>query len=45
MAQAADGAGARVRTGDLAAFEAVMRQYERLVLVTALRLLGNMVDA
>src|SRR5580704_1312256 len=45
MAQAADGAGARVRAGDLAAFEAVMRQYERLVLITALRLLGNMEDA
>src|SRR5580698_2891723 len=45
MAQAVDGPGARARTGDLAAFEATMRQYERLVLVTALRLLGNMEDA
>ena len=33
------------RAGDLAAFEMLMRQYERLVLVTALRLLGNMPDA
>jgi RNA polymerase sigma-70 factor (ECF subfamily) len=33
------------RAGDLAAFEAVMRHYERLVLVTALRLLGNLADA
>ncbi|HWC97698.1 MAG TPA: sigma-70 family RNA polymerase sigma factor [Candidatus Sulfopaludibacter sp.] len=31
--------------GDLAAFELLMRQHERLVLVTALRLLGNMADA
>jgi len=45
MAQAVDGPGTRVRTGDLAAFEGVMRQYERLVLVTAFRLLGNMEDA
>lgn len=45
MAQAVDGPDARARTGDLAAFEAVMRQYERLVLVTALRLLGNLEDA
>jgi RNA polymerase sigma-70 factor (ECF subfamily) len=45
MAQAVDGPGTRARAGDLAAFEAVMRQYERLVLVTALRLLGNMEDA
>ena len=29
----------------LAAFESLMRQYERLVLVTALRLLGNLADA
>jgi RNA polymerase sigma-70 factor (ECF subfamily) len=36
---------AAARTGDLAAFETLMRQYERLVLVTALRLLGNMEDA
>jgi RNA polymerase sigma-70 factor, ECF subfamily len=45
MAQAVDGSDARVRAGDLAAFEAVMRQHERLVLVTALRLLGNLEDA
>jgi RNA polymerase sigma-70 factor (ECF subfamily) len=45
MAQAVDGPSARARTGDLAAFEAVMRKHERLVLVTALRLLGNLEDA
>jgi RNA polymerase sigma-70 factor, ECF subfamily len=33
------------KAGDLAAFELLMRQYERLVLVTALRLLGSMADA
>jgi RNA polymerase sigma-70 factor (ECF subfamily) len=33
------------KSGDLAAFERLMRQYERLVLVTALRLLGRMEDA
>jgi len=33
------------RSGDLVAFEMLMRQYERLVLVTALRLLGNLPDA
>jgi len=33
------------KAGDLAAFELLMRQHERLVLVTALRLLGNMADA
>ena len=33
------------KAGDLAAFEMLMRQYERLVLVTALRLIGNMADA
>jgi RNA polymerase sigma-70 factor (ECF subfamily) len=33
------------RSGDLAAFERLMRQYERLVLVTALRLAGNLPDA
>jgi RNA polymerase sigma-70 factor (ECF subfamily) len=33
------------RTGDLPAFEQLMRKYERLVLVTALRLLGNLEDA
>jgi RNA polymerase sigma-70 factor (ECF subfamily) len=33
------------RRGDAAAFECLVRQYERLVLVTALRLLGNLDDA
>jgi RNA polymerase sigma-70 factor, ECF subfamily len=33
------------RVGDLAAFEQLLRQYERLVLVTALRLLGDLGDA
>ena len=33
------------RAGDLAAFEELMRQYERLVLATALRMLGNLEDA
>jgi len=33
------------RQGDLASFEGLMRQYERLVLVTALRLAGNLPDA
>jgi hypothetical protein len=33
------------KAGDLAAFEPLMRQYERLVLVTALRLLGVLEDA
>lgn len=33
------------RSGDLAAFEMLMRQHERLVLVTALRLMGNLPDA
>jgi RNA polymerase sigma-70 factor, ECF subfamily len=33
------------RSGDMAAFEGLMRRYERLVLVTALRLLGNLEDA
>ena len=45
MAQAVDGPNAQTRAGDLAGFENVMRQYERLVLVTALRLLGNIEDA
>lgn len=36
---------AAARAGDLAAFESLMRQYERLVLVTAMRLLGNIEDA
>jgi len=33
------------RGGDLAAFDRLMRRYERLVLVTALRLAGSMPDA
>ena len=33
------------RAGDLGAFEILMRRHERLVLVTALRLLGKMEDA
>jgi RNA polymerase sigma-70 factor (ECF subfamily) len=33
------------KAGDLAAFELLMRQHERLVLVTALRLLGVLEDA
>jgi RNA polymerase sigma-70 factor, ECF subfamily len=33
------------RSGDLTAFEILMRRHERLVLVTALRLLGKMEDA
>jgi len=33
------------RAGDLAAFEGLMRHYERLVLVTALRLTGSLPDA
>ena len=33
------------RSGGLPAFELLMRQYERLVLVTALRLAGNLPDA
>jgi RNA polymerase sigma-70 factor, ECF subfamily len=33
------------RSGDLAAFEGLMRQHERLVLATALRLTGSMEDA
>jgi len=36
---------AAAKAGDLAAFEALMRQYERLVLVTAFRLLGGLPDA
>src|ERR1035437_8060156 len=36
---------AAARSGDLAAFEPLIRQYERLVLVTALRLAGNLPDA
>jgi RNA polymerase sigma-70 factor (ECF subfamily) len=33
------------RSGDLAAFEILLRQYEKLVLMTALRLMGNLPDA
>jgi RNA polymerase sigma-70 factor, ECF subfamily len=33
------------KAGDLAAFEQLIRQYERMVLVTALRLLGRLEDA
>jgi RNA polymerase sigma-70 factor (ECF subfamily) len=40
-----DGEQAGTRAGELAAFEALMQQHQRLVLVTALRLLGNMEDA
>ena len=40
-----DGPLEAARTGDLAAFESLMRQHERLVLVTALRLLGALEDA
>lgn len=36
---------ASAKAGDLAAFERLMRQQERLVLATARRLLGNMEDA
>src|SRR6476646_5973874 len=36
---------AAARSGDLPAFELLMRQYERLVLVTALRLAGSLPDA
>src|SRR5580693_3432098 len=36
---------AAARAGDLAAFELLMRQHERLVLATGLRLTGNMEDA
>ena len=39
------GAIEAARAGDLAAFETLMRRHERLVLVTALRLLGKMEDA
>ena len=35
----------RSRAGDLSAFEALMRRHERLVLVTALRMTGNLADA
>ena len=33
------------RSGDLAAFDQLMRQHQRMVLVTALRLLGRLEDA
>jgi len=36
--------GPDARAGELAAFERVMRQYERMLLVTAMRLLGNLED-
>jgi RNA polymerase sigma-70 factor (ECF subfamily) len=36
---------AAAKAGDLAAFEQLMRRHERLVLVTALRLLGSLADA
>jgi RNA polymerase sigma-70 factor, ECF subfamily len=36
---------AAARAGDLAAFEQMIRQYERLVLVTSMRMLGNVADA
>lgn len=36
---------AAAKAGDLEAFEGLLRQYERLVLTTALRLLGNLEDA
>ena len=36
---------ASAKAGDRAAFERLMRQHERLVLATALRLLGNLEDA
>lgn len=39
------GAIAAAKAGRLAAFESIMRRHERLVLVTALRLLGNLEDA
>src|SRR5690348_6384445 len=36
---------AAAKAGDLQAFERLLRQHERLVLATALRLLGNLEDA
>ena len=51
MVEAVEGPGERsrwieaARAGDVAAFDLLMRQYERLVLVTAWRLLGNLDDA
>src|SRR5579883_147385 len=44
-AMMAERTGQAAESDDLAAFEALMRQHERLVLVTALRLLGNLPDA
>lgn len=41
----AEPAGQAARTGGLEEFEQLMRRHERLVLVTALRLLGNLSDA
>ena len=40
-----DSALGAAKAGDLAAFDLLMRQHERLVLVTALRLLGVLEDA
>jgi RNA polymerase sigma-70 factor (ECF subfamily) len=51
MTASADGPGdcsdaiQAARAGDLAAFESIMRRYERLVLSVALRLTGNLEDA
>src|SRR6266545_1342593 len=51
MATAAEGPYERsdtfdaARSGDLAAFERLMRQHERLVLATAMRLTGSIEDA
>lgn len=51
MAAAVENSDNRARTiaaanaGELAAFESLMRQHERLVLVTAVRLLGKLEDA
>jgi len=45
MATDRDLAWESAKRGDLAAFEAVMRRHERLVLATALRLTGNLADA
>jgi RNA polymerase sigma-70 factor, ECF subfamily len=43
--ETAKDAMAAARSGDLAAFELLMRQHERLVLATALRMTGNLHDA
>src|SRR5579863_1406056 len=51
MAASMDGSDGRAqalaaaRAGDLAAFESLIRQHERMVLLTSLRLLGNLEDA